>query len=140
MLTIRLSRVGKKKQPEYRLIINEKTKDPWGDVLEYLGYYNPRTKPATIKFEVERIKYWLSKGAQVSDTVKNILLEQKILEGEKKLKPRGIKNKKAEVKSEEKNSENKQAEKKEVPVEAKSPDTATLETETPAPATETEKK
>ena len=108
MLTIRLSRVGKKKQPEYRLIINEKTKDPWGDVLEYLGYYNPRTKPATIKFEVERIKYWLSKGAQVSDTVKNILIELNILDGEKKLKPRGIKNKKEEpVKSEEKKSEKK---------------------------------
>lgn len=93
MLTIRLSRVGKKKQPEYRLVISEKTKDPWGDALEYLGHFNPRTNPATVNFNVERIKYWLSKGAQVSDTVKNILIDQKILESEKKLKPRGIKNK-----------------------------------------------
>lgn len=93
MLTIRLSRVGKKKQPEYRLVISEKTKDPWGDVLEYLGHFNPRTNPATVNFNIERIKYWISKGAQVSDTVKNILIDQKILESEKKLKPRGIKNK-----------------------------------------------
>ncbi len=93
MLTIRLSRVGKKKQPEYRLVISEKTKDSWGDALEYLGHFNPRTNPATVNFNIERIKYWLSKGAQVSDTVKNILIDQKILEGEKKLKPRGIKNK-----------------------------------------------
>jgi len=128
MLTIRLSRVGKKKQSEYRLIINEKTKDPWGDVLEYLGYFNPRTQPPTVKLEVERIKYWLSKGAQVSDTVKNILIEQKII-NEKKLKPRGIKNKKPEAKPEDKNQ----------PVEAKSDKSDTPKDNTPAPA-ETEKK
>ncbi len=80
MLTIRLSRVGKKKQPEYRLVISEKTKDPWGDVLEYLGHYNPLANPAAINLKVDRIKHWLSKGAQVSDTVKNILIDQKILE------------------------------------------------------------
>lgn len=86
MLTIRLSRVGKTKQPSYRLIISEKTKDPWGDYLENLGFYNPRTSPATIQFKVERIKYWLSKGAQVSDTVHNLLVSQGIREGDKREK------------------------------------------------------
>ncbi len=99
MLMIRLSRVGKKKQVEYRLIINEKHKDPWGDVLEFLGYYNPRTKPAQIDFKAERIKYWLSQGAQMSDTVRNLLITQKIIEGEK-VKPSGIKKmKKKDMKS-----------------------------------------
>ncbi len=94
MLVIRLTRVGKKNQPEYRFIVSEKHKDPWGDALEYLGYYNPRTEPPTITLKEERIKYWLSQGAQVSDTVRNILIDKGILSGQK-AKPKGIrKNKK----------------------------------------------
>ncbi len=100
MLVIRLSRVGKKNQPEYRLIINEKHKDPWGDALEYLGYYNPRTEPPTVTLKVERIKYWLSQGAQVSDTVRNILIDQGVMEG-KKAKPKGVRRKKKDEKQEE---------------------------------------
>lgn len=86
MLTIRLSRVGKKKQPTYRLIISEKTKDPWGTNLENLGTFNPLTNPSTINFNVDRIKYWISKGAQTSDTVWNLFVDQKIVEGAKRLK------------------------------------------------------
>jgi small subunit ribosomal protein S16 len=86
MLTIRLSRVGKKKQPSFRLVVSEKTKDPWGKYLENLGTFNPLTKPAKIEFKLERIKYWLGRGAQTSDTVWNILLDQKIVEGAKRLK------------------------------------------------------
>jgi len=99
MLMIRLSRVGKKKQPEYRLIVSEKQKDPWGDFLEQVGFFNPRSNPPTVNFKTERIQYWLSKGAQVSDTVKNLLIEQNIIPG-KKIKPRGMKAKKEEVKEE----------------------------------------
>jgi len=97
MLMIRLSRVGKKKQPEYRLIVSEKQKDPWGDFLEQVGFFNPRSNPPTVNFKTERIQYWLSKGAQVSNTVKNLLIEQNIIPG-KKIKPRGMKAKKEEVK------------------------------------------
>ncbi len=79
MLTIRLSRVGKKKQPSYRLIISEKARDPWGKALEILGDYNPRTKVATLKGD--RIKEWISKGATVSDSAWNLLLTQKVVEG-----------------------------------------------------------
>ncbi|MDP3043641.1 MAG: 30S ribosomal protein S16 [bacterium] len=81
MLTIRLSRIGKKNQPLYRLIISEKTKDPYGRALEILGSYNPFTKQLQAKND--RIKYWLSKGAQMSPTVNNLLIEKKIIEGKK---------------------------------------------------------
>ena len=86
MLTIRLSRVGKKKQPMYRLIVSEKSKDPWGTFLENLGTYNTLTHPATSNFKVDRIKYWLGKGAQTSDTVWNLFVDQKLVEGAKRLK------------------------------------------------------
>lgn len=84
MITIRLSRVGKTKQPTYRLIVSDKRKDPWGKYLENLGTFNPRTEPPTIDFKVDRIKYWISKGAQTSETVWNIFVDQKILEGAKR--------------------------------------------------------
>lgn len=81
MLTIRLARVGKKKQPIYRLIINEKTKDTFGDFLENLGTYNPRTKETNLK--TDRIKHWLSKGAQTSNTVHNLLVNNNVIEDKK---------------------------------------------------------
>lgn len=82
MLTIKLSRFGKKKQPTFRLLVLEKTKDPWGDYLEMLGHYNPRTKAA--EFKIDRIKHWLSKGAQLTDSVWNLLITHKIIEGKKR--------------------------------------------------------
>lgn len=84
MLTIRLSRVGKKKQPSYRLIVSEKGRDPWGTHLEILGQYDPLAKPKKIAFNADRIKYWMSKGAQLSATVNNLLIDQKIIEGTKR--------------------------------------------------------
>lgn len=84
MLAIKLSRVGKKKQPSYRLIVVEKTKDPWGKAKEIVGFYNPRTKPKTITLEAERIKYWITKGAQPTETVWNILVDAQIVKGNKR--------------------------------------------------------
>jgi small subunit ribosomal protein S16 len=86
MLTIRLSRVGKRKQPIYRLIVSEKGRDPWGKALEILGNYNPRTEPATVTFKNDRVSYWIKMGAQVSDTVWNLLVDRKVVEGAKRLK------------------------------------------------------
>ncbi len=108
MLVIRLTRVGKKNQPEYRFIVSEKHKDPWGDALEYLGYYNPRTEPPTITLKEERIKYWLSQGAQVSDTVRNILIDKGILSGQK-AKPKGIRKNKKKGEAEQAEGEAEQA-------------------------------
>lgn len=84
MLAIKLSRFGKKKQPTYRVIVLEKTKDPWGDYLENLGTYNPKVQPKVIQLNAERIKYWLSKGAQPTPTVWNLLVSNNIIQAKKK--------------------------------------------------------
>lgn len=81
MLTIRLSRIGKKNKPMYRLIISEKGRDPYGHHLEILGSYNPYAKELQAKGE--RIKYWLGKGAKMSPTVNNLLIAQGVIEGGK---------------------------------------------------------
>ncbi len=91
MLTIRLSRVGKKNKPMYRLIISEKARDPYGRALEILGSYNPHSK--TLQVKGERVKYWISKGAGMSPTVNNLLLEKGVIEGEK-VKASKVKSKK----------------------------------------------
>ena len=102
MLTIRLSRVGKKKQPLYRLIVSEKARDPWGDYLENLGTYNPRSNPSTSNFKIARIKHWLERGAQTSDTVWNLFVEQKIVEGDKRKKVKISKKRKEKLAAKEK--------------------------------------
>ncbi len=83
MLKIKLSRVGKKHQPEYRVVVMEHTRDPWGPAKEILGYYNPRTSPSTVDLKKDRIEYWLSVGAQATETVQNILIGEGILKGKK---------------------------------------------------------
>lgn len=77
MLIIRLSRRGKKKQPTYRIVVMDKRKKPTGLFKEDLGFYNPKTKSISLK--VERIKYWLEKGAQTSTTVHNLLVKEKVI-------------------------------------------------------------
>ncbi len=82
MLNIRLARKGKKKQPIFRLLVCEKNKDPWGKYLENLGNYNPRSKELVL--QADRLKYWLEKGAQPSDSVWNMLVEKGLVEGKKR--------------------------------------------------------
>jgi len=72
MLKIRLRRVGAKKQPSYRLVVAESTSPRDGRFLENIGFYNPRTEPATITVEEERALYWLSQGAQPTDSVSRL--------------------------------------------------------------------
>lgn len=78
MLMIRLSRIGKKKKPFYRVVVIEKTRPRGGRVVEAVGTYDPLKKPAEIKLKAERIKHWLANGAQPSDTVRSFLRRQKI--------------------------------------------------------------
>ncbi len=78
MVTIRLARIGKKKRPFYRLVVTEKTRPRNGRFVEIVGTYDPLKKPAEIKLNAERIKYWLGVGAQPSDTVRSFLRNQKI--------------------------------------------------------------
>ncbi len=82
MLTIRLTRVGKKKDASFRVIVvDSKRKVKAGNYLEMVGSYDPRVDTATLK--ADRIKYWMSEGAQLSDTVHNLLITHKIIEGKK---------------------------------------------------------
>jgi small subunit ribosomal protein S16 len=85
MLMLRLQRIGKSKSPSYRLIVSDKHKDTQAGYLELLGTYNSVSKPKVVKFNAERIKYWLSVGAQASNTVHNLLLNEGIISGKKRL-------------------------------------------------------
>ena len=78
MLAIRLARIGKKKQPFYRVVVMDKRKPRNGRTVEVVGTYDPLKKPAEVKLNAERIKYWLGRGAQPSDTVRSFLTREKI--------------------------------------------------------------
>ncbi len=73
MLRIRLRRVGRKKQPSYRIVVAESTAPRDGKFVEVVGFYNPRTQPETITVKEERVLYWLSVGAQPSESTARLL-------------------------------------------------------------------
>jgi small subunit ribosomal protein S16 len=73
VLMIRLSRTGARKQPQYRVVVIEKERARNGRPVEVVGTYNPRTNPASIELKRERIDYWVSKGAKMSDRVSKIV-------------------------------------------------------------------
>ena len=78
MLKIRLQRIGRKNNPSYRVVLVEHTFRPQGKYIEDLGAYNPKSKQKT--FKKERILYWISKGAQLSSTLHNMLVDEKIID------------------------------------------------------------
>jgi len=73
VLMIRLARTGARKQPHYRVVVIEKERARNGRSVEVVGTYNPRTNPASIELKRERIDYWVSKGAKMSDRVSKIV-------------------------------------------------------------------
>ena len=73
MLMIRLSRMGARKQPHYRIVVIEKARARNGRPVEVVGTYNPRTNPASVELKRERVEYWVSKGAQMSDRVNKLV-------------------------------------------------------------------
>lgn len=73
MLSIRMRRTGSKKRPFYRIVVTEGREPREGSFLEVLGIYNPRTKPAVVEIDRERIKHWIKQGARPSDTVRTLL-------------------------------------------------------------------
>lgn len=84
MLSIRLQRVGRKHEPVFRVVLTDSKNGPKsGKFLEVLGSYDSRleTKENTVK--ADRIKYWMSKGAKLSDTMHNFLVGKKVIEGKK---------------------------------------------------------
>lgn len=80
MVRIRLRRIGSKKQPSYRIVITDKRNARDSRYLEAIGFYNPRTRPHTVTLEEDRALYWLSVGAQPSESAAQLLKEQGTLE------------------------------------------------------------
>ena len=72
MVRIRLRRIGLKGQPTYRIVAAEKESPRDGRFLEILGFYNPRTEPATIHVKEDRVYHWMKNGAQPSDSVAQV--------------------------------------------------------------------
>jgi small subunit ribosomal protein S16 len=70
---IRLKRTGARKKPQYRVVVIEKERARDGRPVEVVGTYNPRTSPATLEVRRERVEYWVSKGAKMSDRVSKIM-------------------------------------------------------------------
>lgn len=82
MLKVRLQRVGRKNDPAFRVVVTDSRKGPkTRNYIELLGSYNPRQK--TVSINGERIKYWMSVGAQASNTVHNILVNEKVIDKKK---------------------------------------------------------
>jgi small subunit ribosomal protein S16 len=73
---IRLARVGSKKNPIYRVVVADARSPRDGRFIEIVGRYNPQTQPSTIDLDADKIRDWVSKGAQPSDSVKRLMKSQ----------------------------------------------------------------
>jgi small subunit ribosomal protein S16 len=73
MVAIRLSRKGTKGKPFYHIVVVDHEKPRESDYIELLGYYNPLTKPAEVKMDLNKFQAWIKKGAKPSDTVKSLI-------------------------------------------------------------------
>ena len=86
MVKIRLRRMGKKKQPTYRVVVTDSRSPRDGRFIETIGFYNPRTEPPTVQIKEDRALYWLSQGAQPSDAVARLLRNKGTLDRFARLK------------------------------------------------------
>ncbi len=73
MVVIRMRRAGSKKRPFFRIVVTDSRAARDSSFVEILGHYNPRTKPAIVKIDQERVSYWVGKGAQPSDSVRTLI-------------------------------------------------------------------
>ena len=80
MVKIRLTRMGAKKAPFYRVVVADSRYPRDGRFIEEIGYYNPTTEPAEIKIDADKAKDWIVKGAQPTDTVKALLKKSGIID------------------------------------------------------------
>ena len=120
MLKIRLTRVGKKNSPAYRVVVAEQKKAVKRKFIEIIGHYNPISQPKEIVIKKDRALYWIGQGAQASDTVNNLMCGLGILDKSKKIVK--VFAKKAEVAKEEVVAEKAAEEVAETPaVEAEAP-------------------
>ncbi len=77
---IRLRRMGAKKAPFYRVVVADSRYPRDGRFIEEIGYYNPTTEPATVKIDAEAAKKWIGNGAQPTDTVRDLLKNQGVID------------------------------------------------------------
>ena len=87
MVTIRLRRTGKKKQPNYRLVVTDSRSPRDGRFIEVVGHYAPVRQPKVLEVKAERVRYWLGVGAQPSDTVVTLLKRVNVLDENGKVVP-----------------------------------------------------
>jgi small subunit ribosomal protein S16 len=72
-VSIRLRRIGRKKQPSYRVVVTDSSRPRDGAYLESLGHYNPTRQPAELRLDLDRVDVWVERGAELSDTVKSLI-------------------------------------------------------------------
>lgn len=72
MVKIRLRRMGSNRRPVYRIVVSDDRRTPQAGFLEDVGFYNPRVNPPEIRFDRERVDFWLARGAQMSETVASL--------------------------------------------------------------------
>ena len=80
MVKMRLTRMGAKKAPFYRVVVADSRYPRDGRFIEEIGYYNPLTEPAEIKIDADKAKSWLANGAQPTETVKSLLKKSGIVD------------------------------------------------------------
>lgn len=79
MVKIRLRRLGAKKAPFYRIVVADSRSPRDGRFIEEIGYYDPIKQPAVVKIDADRVRHWISNGAQPTDTVRSLLRRQGVL-------------------------------------------------------------
>lgn len=87
MVKIRLTRMGDKKSPFYRVVVADSRTARDGKVIETLGFYDPLKNPAEVKIDGEKAKEWIAKGAQLTDTVKALLIKENIIDKPARVAP-----------------------------------------------------
>ncbi len=84
---MRLTRLGDKKSPTYRIVVVDSRKARDGEYIDKVGHYNPTANPAEVVIDADKAKDWLSKGVQPTETVRALLLNAGVIEKSEKLSP-----------------------------------------------------
>ncbi len=143
MVKIRLSRTGKRNQPHYRIVAIDSSKKRDGAYIEQIGYYNPRTKPPTLKYDKKVLEKWIEHGAQFTDVTHDMFVKEGIIKQTPKRKARidaMIKASQDRKKGEESGEEEKPAPEKAEKPEAEEKPTAEKTEEKPKQEEKPEKK
>lgn len=93
---MRLTRLGAKKAPTYRIVVCDSRKARDAEYIENLGHYNPSMETPELEIKADRAKYWLSKGVQPTETVRSLLVKAGVIEKPTKLSPSRTRTKKSD--------------------------------------------